>query len=277
MQISKKIISSLSVLALIAMTGCEDKGKTEVKEITQEVAKEVKEKTHTQGEIDMHGGKNPPPLATSKIVEQNGTVLEVLDASPYTYLSIETDSGAVWVAVPKVNVNVGAKVSFIENMRVANFESTTLNRKFDTVIFVNAIKADSPIQKASPHNPHAHLEKNETKEDVATPTIAPITDTVDGGFRVEEIYAKKADLKDKTIKVIGKVVKVSPAIMGKNWVHIQDGTGSGRTSDLIFTSVTELPTVGDEVIAEGKLVVDKDFGYGYFYEVIVEESTFSKK
>ncbi len=277
MQISKKIISSLSVLALIAITGCENKGKTEVKEVTQEVVKEIKEKTHTQGNIDMHGGKNPPPMTANKIIEQTGTVLEVLDANPYTYLSIKTDNGTIWVAVPKVDIDVGAKVSFVENMRVVDFESKTLKRKFDTVIFVNAIKSDSPIKKSSSQNPHANLDNNSSKK-IATKTVIPaITATVDGGLRVEEVYAKKADLKDKKVKVIGKVVKVSPAIMGKNWIHIQDGTGDGENSDLIFTSVTELPTVGDEVIAEGKLITDKDFGYGYFYEVIVEDSTFSKQ
>lgn len=93
---------------------------------------------------------------------------------------------------------------------------------------------------------------------------------------IEKIYANKAELKGKTVKVRGKVVKVSSGIMGRNWIHIKDGTGKGDKSKIVFRSKTETAVVGSEVIATGRLDVDVDFGMGYFYPVIVEDTTFTK-
>ena len=69
----------------------------------------------------------------------------------------------------------------------------------------------------------------------------------------------------------GKVVKFTPEIMGKNWIHLQDGTGAAGTSDLTVTTSASAKT-GDTVTVKGILVVDKDFGYGYAYDVIIEDA-----
>ncbi|MDD5156652.1 hypothetical protein [Sulfurimonas sp.] len=96
-----------------------------------------------------------------------------------------------------------------------------------------------------------------------------------GGLTIADLYAKKSELSGKVISIHGNVVKVSEAIMGKNWIHIQDGSGTKETSDIVFTSDTQSAKVGDHITAKGKVAIDKDFGYGYFYSVIVEEATFS--
>ena len=293
MQISKIFIGSISVLALLALTGCEDKGKTEVKEVAQEVVKETKEAAAKQGNIDMHGGKENAQMQDSTIPAgvHSGTIIEVLDADPYTYINVKTENGDVWVAVPRVSVEKGIKVSFNENMRVVDFESKTLGRTFDVVIFSNEIQSDAPIEKVEPTNPHTKVDENvsttaavpavietpdATDKNISTAAPTP-TASVEGALTIEQIYAKKDELKGKTIKVVGEVKKASAAIMGKNWIHIQDGTGAEGNNDLIFTSITDLPAVGDKVVAEGKLATDQDLGYGYFFAVIIEESTFSKK
>ncbi len=95
---------------------------------------------------------------------------------------------------------------------------------------------------------------------------------VEGGKTVGEVYAGKADLAGQKVKVKGKVMKVSQQIMGRNWIHVQDGTGDAGTNDLTVTS-TDTATVGDVVVVEGTLAVDKDFGAGYTYAVILEEAT----
>ncbi|MDD3789448.1 MAG: hypothetical protein PHO94_12245, partial [Petrimonas sp.] len=97
-----------------------------------------------------------------------------------------------------------------------------------------------------------------------------------GSLKVADLYEQKNQLAGKTVTVEGNVVKVSEAIMGKNWIHIQDGSGSEGTNDIIFTSATQSATVGDHIVATGTVAIDKDFGYGYFYPVIVEEATFTK-
>lgn len=96
-----------------------------------------------------------------------------------------------------------------------------------------------------------------------------------GSLTVADLYAKKQELNGKVVTIQGNVVKVSDGIMGRSWIHIQDGTGGKETSDIVFTSSTQTAKVGDHVTAKGTVSIDKDFGYGYFYSVIVEEATFS--
>jgi len=83
------------------------------------------------------------------------------------------------------------------------------------------------------------------------------------------LYSQKENYEGRVITVKGRVVKVNPAIMGLNWVHIQDGTGDEGSNDLTVTSTQEFK-VGDEVAVKGRIALDKDFGYGYFYEVLME-------
>jgi hypothetical protein len=99
----------------------------------------------------------------------------------------------------------------------------------------------------------------------------------DNARTVAEIYAMKAELDKKEVVVRGKVVKVSDLIMGKNWIHIQDGSGDqkSRTHNLVATS-QDLPAVGDIVTITGILAKDRDFGGAYKYEVIVEQARITK-
>ena len=88
---------------------------------------------------------------------------------------------------------------------------------------------------------------------------------------VAEVYAEQNDLLGTVVKVRGKVVKFSAQIMGKNWVHIQDGTGSAGTNDLTVTTA-DSAKVGDIVLVSGKISLDKDFGSGYRYALILEDA-----
>lgn len=92
---------------------------------------------------------------------------------------------------------------------------------------------------------------------------------------VADLFAKGASLKGKEVTVKGKITKVSEGIMGKNWVHVQDGTGDAakKTNDIIFTT-QEVPKMGAEVKATGIVATDLDLGYGYKYKVLVEKATF---
>ena len=89
---------------------------------------------------------------------------------------------------------------------------------------------------------------------------------------VAELYAGKADLAGTVVSVRGKVVKFSVGIMGKNWAHVQDGSGSAGTNDLTVTTMGNAK-VGDTVLVSGKLTLDKDFGGGYKYALIIEDGS----
>jgi hypothetical protein len=97
-------------------------------------------------------------------------------------------------------------------------------------------------------------------------------------YTVQEIFANSAKLNKNKVVVRGKVVKVSAGIMGKNWLHIQDGTGSqaGKNHDLVCTSKT-MAGVGDVVTVSGVLAKDKDFGGGYRYNAIIEDAAITLK
>jgi hypothetical protein len=101
--------------------------------------------------------------------------------------------------------------------------------------------------------------------------------TGSNGYTVAELFEKRAELDKKDIVVIGRVVKVSAQIMGKNWLHIQDGTGDPQkgTNDIVVTTM-DLPSVGDNVTIMGILFSDKDFGSGYKYDAIVEQAHVKK-
>jgi len=202
----------------------------------------------------------------------SGTVLETIDAGPYTYVRVDTGSGEVWAAAPKVALKPGQRVTVPPGMAMENFHSDTLGRDFALVYFVSGIgTADAPA--GAPHqmpagHPPVGAAAGADKVDLSG--IEPAA----GGVTVATLYASKSDLTGKQVTVRAKVVKSNPGIMGRNWLHIQDGTGDAAagTNDLTVTTA-DSAKVGDTVTIRGTLAVDKDFGAGYHYLVIVEGAT----
>ena len=94
----------------------------------------------------------------------------------------------------------------------------------------------------------------------------------EGGKTIAEVFAEKDQLAGETIVFRGKVVKTNAGIMGKNWLHIRDGSGADGTNDLTVTTIEVLPNVGDTVIVSGPVVLNKDFGMGYQYDIIIEDA-----
>ena len=94
----------------------------------------------------------------------------------------------------------------------------------------------------------------------------------DGGQTVAELHAAKEQLEGETIVVRGKVVKVNANIMGKNWLHVRDGSGEEGTNDLTITTTGAVPAIGDTVLVTGAVGLNRDFGMGYMYPLIVEDA-----
>lgn len=191
----------------------------------------------------------------------NVLVEEKIDANNYTYLKVKENNKVFWVAVNKMEINPGEYIIFSKSMEMKNFKSESLNKTFESILFVDdAQKSGSGEQLKTPHQ-NVVSGKDESIK----------VEPVNGGYTVEQVYNKKTDLEFKTVKVRGKVVKVNENIMGTNWIHIQDGTGVNDTHDLLITT-NQSVKVGSTIIAEGKVVKDKDFGSGYFYTVLLENS-----
>jgi hypothetical protein len=210
-------------------------------------------------------------IAWSKGLHQ-AKIEETMDSGGYTYMKVSEGGKNYWIAATKIAVKRGDTISFTQEMQMHNFKSKTLNRTFENIIFVSEVQGANN-RKNSHKQQNIHV-KNSLKENLKHTKVSPYK-TKDS-LAVAETYKKAKSLAGQRIKIRGKVTKVSPMIMGKNWVHIQDGTGDSHTDDIVFTSTKEMPKVGEIVTAEGVVAVDKDFGYGYFYPVIIEESHFSK-
>ena len=125
----------------------------------------------------------------------------------------------------------------------------------------------APAASAAPKMPTNHPIA-EPGEEVDLSGIAK----AEGGKTVAEVFAEKDALAGKTVTVRGKVVKVNGGIMGKNWLHVRDGSGAEGTNDLTVTTAGELPALGATVVVTGPVTLDKDFGMGYAYDVIVEDA-----
>jgi len=198
-----------------------------------------------------------------------GKVVETMDAGGYTYIKLRTDAGDVWAAVQQAKVKVGGTITIAPQMTLDNFESKTLKRTFDHIIFgVAAGLQQQPIASSAAQHMSAPAA-------VAAVSVAKAEGTK--GRSIAEVWAQKDILKDAPVAVRGKVVKFLPGIMGKNWLHLRDGSGSHESGDDDITVTTnDMAAVGDVVLVSGTVRIDKDFGAGYRYPVIVEEAKVSK-
>ena len=224
----------------------------------------------------------PTPVAAEAPDQSSGTVIETMNAAGYTYVYVDNGTEKIWAAAPEFAVKVGDEVMVPEGMAMHNYHSQTLDRDFDVVYFVEAVlNASNPSigtsGMGSPASP-ANMQMPEGHPAIGGNTAPPTVDLsavqkAEGGMTIGEIYAAKTDLSGKNVTLRGKVVKFSPQIMGTNWIHLQDGSGdqAAGTNDLTVTSGVQV-SVGDTVIASGPLTLDKDFGYGYKYNLIMENA-----
>jgi hypothetical protein len=223
----------------------------------------------------------------------SGTVVETMSSGGYTYAKLDEGGKQVWAAGPETALAVGAKIGKVSGMLMTGFRSTTLNRTFDQIYFVSSFDvtggaAPNPHGAGAaaggampnPHgagpaaggampNPHGAGPAAGTGQ---ADKIAPAP----GGKTVAEIFAGKDALAGKPVVVHGKVVKVNNGILGHNWVHLQDGTGAAGTNDLMVTTSATVAK-GDVVVARGTIAINKDFGAGYTYAVLVEDATIVSK
>ena len=193
----------------------------------------------------------------------SGVVLETQDVDGYTYVRLKTPEGETWAAVGKAPLKKGATVAIENTMVMKNFESKSLKKTFPTIVF--GTLAGSAKNTSDPHAGVAKV--------VDTAPIQVPKATGANARTVAEVVTKGAQLKDQQVQVRGKVVKFSPQIMGKNWIHLRDGSGSASdNSNDVLVTTSALAQVGDVVTVSGVVRVDKDFGAGYVYKVLIEEA-----
>lgn len=206
----------------------------------------------------------------------SGTIVETMDAAGYTYVLVDTGTRKVWAAGPRTAVAVGEKVELPSGMAMRDFHSKTLDRKFDLIYFVSSLggagRADaagagsSASSAAAAHgSPH--------REAAPAPSLdLSNIEKASGGHTVAELFASKEKLDGVETSVRGRVVKFNSGIMGRNWIHIRDGSGSEGNDDLTVTT-GDSARVGDLVVVRGTLRTNQDFGHGYSYDVLIEKAS----
>jgi hypothetical protein len=204
-----------------------------------------------------------PPEATGSV---SGKVVETMNAAGYTYVHVDTGGEKLWFAAPGFKVAVGDEVVVPAGAEMRDHYSKTLDRSFEVIYFVGGIRVEG-APDASSKSPFQHSGAGPAEEFELT-GIAK----VDGGKTIAEIFDAGSGLAGQTVSVRGRVVKFSPRILGVNFVHLRDGTSSKQgKGDLTVTTKTDVE-VGALVVVRGLVAADKDFGFGYTYDLIVEDA-----
>lgn len=193
-----------------------------------------------------------------------GTVLETLHAGGYTYVLLDTKDGPIWLAGPETSLAAGTKINCPEGLNMREFESPALGRTFKPIWFVSSW--EMPKTKVGT-DPHAGVHRVGATGGIAPPAPGSIAKA---DLTIAEVFARKADLSGKTIAIRGLVTKVNPSIMGKNWIHLMDGSGRAGTNELTLTTKEEIKP-GARILVRGALGTNVDLGAGYVFDVLLEE------
>ena len=222
-----------------------------------------------------HPAQQSMPVALA----HTGEVQEVLQANAYTYLKVKENDQEFWIAVTKRESTVGETISFSQGSPMPNWESKDLQRTFEMVYLVDRV--GSPQDGSSAMGPHATMGAQPTADaqaalmshhkKTATDKLDITIEPVEGGITLADLFANRANYASKAVTVKGKVTKVNRAIMGKNWVHLQDGTSDAGVYDLTITTQDQV-NEGDIAAFTGTITLNKDFGSGYSYEIIMQDA-----
>lgn len=190
---------------------------------------------------------------------------EVLQTSKYTYLNVTEDGQQVWIAVPKTEAEVGETYYYKGGLKKTNFKSVEHDRVFETVYLVSGISKSPTMAGAPGVHAHAGMENSPQTDPGAKIDPPP------GGITIAELFQNRNKYDGKTVRIKGRCVKLNNMIMNRNWVHLQDGSLENSEQDLTITTTENIP-LGAVVAVEGIITLNKDFGAGYRYDIIMEEA-----
>ena len=243
-----KYLNSLILLISLTFAACDSKPKVIAAETT----------STNSPSIAVDSSSNQAPAVGNDMHQVE--VVEVLQAERYTYLKVKEKLNTFWIATKKLEAKVGESYLYQGGLMKTNFESVEHKRTFDKIYLVSEIINANAHPGGSMETEHTHT------HDVA---IAA-TPNIKGALKLSVLMANKSKYKGQKILVAGTCVKANYGIMNKNWYHIQDGSkADGKVCDFTITSDDNIP-LGAPVAFEGVLRLNKDFGAGYVYELIME-------
>ncbi len=188
----------------------------------------------------------------------------VLQTTSYTYLLVKEENKMQWLAIPKKEAAKGETYYFQGGIEMRDFKSQELKRMFPSVLFLEGVISPSELEGGKILENTADLNKasNVNQEIKINP--------VENGITIGELFLNKKKYANKIVKIRGQVTKYNSGIMKKNWIHLKDGSPNSSQHDFVATSVMETKE-GEIIVIEGKIILDKDFGSGYFFNVLMED------
>jgi len=206
-----------------------------------------------------------------------GTVAETMDSAGYTYVRLEENGR--WIAGKQLEVSPGEKIKYENAVEMGEFHSRSLDRTFEKIAFTQLLELVNPRIRGDHADSEAMAMVGEQLG--ITKSTAPVTleagevTPLNGGKTIDTIWKEHQQLTGQQVTLRAKVMKVNQNILGKNWITLQDGTGTAPENKLLTTSA-ELVEIGDLVTVKGIVKTDVDLGSGYKYKVVLEEATFSR-
>lgn len=208
-------------------------------------------------------------------------VKEVEQVGGYTYLLVKGKGPEYWVAVSAMDAAPGETYYYQGGLLMEDFHSNELDRDFESVLFVDAIYPGTPPDTDTETAPEmmdfdqplpAHGQGDTPGSRTVEERAVIEVEAGEGAVTIKELYANPAQYEGKQVRVTGMVTKFNPQIMDRNWIHLQDGSEFEGKFDLTATS-TEYFETGNTITLEGVLALNRDFGYGYNYELLLENAT----
>lgn len=231
--------SSLLLLVLISLTlGCKDNGSY----LSVPVKQNIENSSNTHQVI-------------AKAIEKAGI---------YNYVKVEENDREYWIAIPEKDIKIGETYYYKGGMKMVNFESKELNKIFEEVWFIDDLFDIEP---------KVHSTVNTKKNTASSPM--EIIEQPENGTSIEDLLRNSESFLNKTVVIRGKVVKVNSNILDRNWVHLKDGTSFNSKTEVTITTLDTVK-VGDIVTYRGQVTLNKDFGYGYVYPILIEDGKLVK-
>ncbi|MEP7323539.1 MAG: hypothetical protein ABI761_16565 [Saprospiraceae bacterium] len=203
-----------------------------------------------------------PPMDLHKV-----QVEDIFSTKRYTYISVIEGDKPFCVALPlDLNIKKGKTYYYKGGLIMANLEKLPFKKEFESVFIVAGVSESPSLSDAT----SASISDGVPIKDFKMVPLAH----VDGEIKLSALFSNSTSYDGKKVIVHGNVVKVNNGIMNRNWIHLQDGTVDSKSQkyDIAITTQGQI-LIGEEVILEGILALNKDFGAGYKYDLIIENAS----
>lgn len=189
-------------------------------------------------------------------------VMEILPTTKYVYLNVKENDKQYWIATRKLDIKIGETYFYKGGLLKTNFESKEYNKVFDKIYLVTSL-----VQANHGGSTESNELETEQSTNKNTTTDTKTIIVKSGSIKISELVENYKKYEGKTVQISGKCVKINPNIMGRNWIHIKDGTKDDY--DLVITSNTFVKE-GSMITIKATVTLNKDFGAGYKYDLILE-------